>query len=231
MYTATPVQGPSSERIFKAFNENQLHPLAGTGPTAQNFTYNTPSENIGYCAVVTAGNSYSGYQWASDFTRIIEMRKDLPPSYGRYFNEFSTFHEFAHCFGADETLADYIATLQLLNKYKNQPDNIEEFLTTLSGIRNLGSLNDTNPIYAFTGTAILSAIDRYKASPNEYNSESKIYSVITQRKFPAFKEIQELSDKTFMTSLFNMQAKLQINMCLTYQDEKLVQTPGCKPAV
>lgn len=214
-------------QVVFTFDENNPRPFNGSGPVAMRL----PGLDPNYCAIVSA-SPYSSQAWVQDWMRIdLDNPDTIPSQFGNMFTEFANYHERAHCFGASEPEADYIAALQMLRDYQDQPQLVESFLWVQSGIRNFKALQSTDfyTRYLMTGTFSQLAIANYNAAPELYDTDEKIYA-LRDGQLPTELDFIRNAHRSFDSSLAYLETMLGQSLCEVPQQTVKVSysSPQCR---
>lgn len=209
------------------FDENATTPVNGIGPLALRY----PKISDNFCAVVSADRNHSASQWLEQMTGF-EGTINLPEQYGEMFAEFVNFHESAHCMQMSEPQADYIASLQIMDRYyADQPEMTERFLWMMSGLRNHNAMRSVEfySKYFMNGTYIHMAMNDYKADPGAFDTDQKIYEHRLNNMPTDLDFIDHIQD-TFRRSLAYIESLMAQNMCRVPASEITVSysSPQCR---
>lgn len=127
----------------KASSPISMIPFFGLVPSAAGWNIHghkniieTTAKPSAFCAVQDLSTSFNGAAW---FRALMDMEKDprditLPVEYGSEFHDFVRYHELAHCMGANEERADYVAAKLFLKNHTDKARALT-FLKMFQSIR------------------------------------------------------------------------------------------------
>lgn len=218
-FTAMNVGGGN----YILFDERNPNPFNGVGPYAIKYENKPANEKV--CALVTAADTYTPAQWIKSWVNL--NIDTMPDEYGPMFSEFANFHERAHCYSSSESNAEYIAALQMLNKYRDQPEKVESFLWFQSSMRNYRAYSGQANInkYLMTGTQSLMAMRDFKENPQNFTTTEDIYSVVRKNTIPNSGDAVRSWMYTFRDSLEYLQKHTNQPLCHA-KDETVKVTFG-----
>lgn len=153
-YSIFGMTGPSALRINhdgKAIRQERI-----TGPSP-------------YCSIVHLSTTHQDEEWVDGFIGSKEhpVTIKLKDNFDQEFSDFMTYHEIAHCMGADEPAADYTAAKMLLKNHEN-PEEALRFLELFAALRSFDTLRQN--LDAYRG-----ASESVRQAAHEFNERSKIH--------------------------------------------------------
>lgn len=134
-----------------------------------------------FCFVRDLSKTYNGAAWMHGFMGMEDDPRplNLEREFGKEFSYMVRKHEIAHCMGADEQNADYVAAKLLL---KNHPDKqvALDFLKLYKAMRISKMIfQELNPRYYGCFMAVERAISEFKKIGHNAETEEQIWSKAT----------------------------------------------------
>ena len=172
--------------------------MAGFSPSAVGWSNEAESDTdqswpqaaAQYCLVINTGKNFPVAAWFKDFTHLdLDERETIGPIVETLFRKHVTYHEQAHCLGANEEQADYIASLQLMFEYKDDPSmlpSVKDFVAFYAALRTYSVNNiGLKPEYKHTGDANLMALNYIEENGFEcIETAEDIWSMASTGNYP-----------------------------------------------
>ena len=127
------------------------------------------------CSIIGLSDSFNGEAWLASFLFAHGNHFDFPEENGKEFAAFVKYHEIAHCMGADERLADYVAAKIYLKNHED-PSRAMKFLDLVKSLRLRNNIIVNSPKRYGDFFAIEQAMEEYKDGLIFNESNKKIWS-------------------------------------------------------
>ena len=194
------------EMDFQAFEFNPYDnkPVNGWSPAAQP-AQSKYDDGTGYrvCGIFMSDEGFSSAEWYNGYTNKNIKEKTLPPVYAKLFREQAQWHEKTHCFLVDkESDADYIANIQMMNKYADDPEmlaQVKAFLNFHADMYdyayNSGYLEQKDES-KYAGSAVRASIADFEKIGRKM-TEEEIWTMIADKQIPAQERYIQIYSETF----------------------------------
>lgn len=176
-----------AERPFYDIFQQSRHSF---GPSAQSYTASGENTKLNeepavsaFCSIAQTTSSVMGNEWATamvgNSTKGLSIQPDR--EYGADFSTFIKLHEEAHCMGADEPQADYVATKLYLKQHADT-EHATSFIPLFKSLRSTYSLvHGSSGLYHGTSHAMEAALAEFEAGIVDTQTIPEIWSQAVER--------------------------------------------------